>query len=198
MPRSGFIADVVEANREIGAQRNFPETRDTLSIPLGRDYGLQWASRAFAYIYLKLAKLTCLALGGQCKYYAYRGTSEEGKDYRRGQGECAPDGYRPLFLVSTTPGTRSSLSALKCANNRSALAFHLGMPLFRSTNNIRVLFLFLSLYVSLPFSLYVSFSLSFPSGSCEDTMGQRYRCVVISEQCVSIILAAAFFLAFDR
>lgn len=58
-----------------------------------------------------------------------------------GKGNAHPDGYRPPFLVSTTPGTRSSPSALKRANNRSALAFHLGMPLFRSANSIRALFL---------------------------------------------------------
>lgn len=58
-------------------------------------------------------KLTRLALGGQCKYYAYRGTYG-GKDQRKGQGgkgkgkdeeNARRIGYRPFSLVSTTRGT---------------------------------------------------------------------------------------------
>lgn len=139
-----FFLDTIEGNREIRARRNLQEAQDTLLIPLGRDYGVSCIRVHIS----EIGEIDVPGTWGQCKYYAYRGTSEGGKDYRCGRGECAPDGYRPPFLVSTTPGTRSSLSALKCANNRSALSFHLGMPLFRSTNNIRVLFLFLSTFLS--------------------------------------------------
>lgn len=73
---------------------------------------------------------------GQCKYYAYRGASEEG-GHRRGKGNVhRMDIDRPPQFLDDTRDPSSPL-ALKCANNQSALAFHLGMPaLFYPTNSI--------------------------------------------------------------
>lgn len=134
-------------------------TWDTLSIPHSSRLQPQRGSRAFACIYLKLAKLTRLALGGgsvnimHIAVRAREGPSVRARGMRTGWISTA----HPRFDDTRD---RSSLSALKCANNRSALAFHLGMPLFRSTNSIRSLF----------FSSYFSSSFYF-----DVTMGENVR-----------------------
>lgn len=101
--------------------------------------------------------------GGQCKYYAYRGTQARGGARTIGVGKGNArrmDIDRPSSF-RRHQGTRSSLSALKCANNRSALAFHLGMPLFRSTNSIRARSSFFSPYASPVVFLFLSLCLFF-------------------------------------
>lgn len=114
------------------------ETWNTLSMPHSSRLQPQRVSRTFACIYLKLAKLTRLALGGSVNIMHIAVQGREGPSVRaRGMRTGWISTAHPRFDDTRD---RSSLLALKCANNRSALAFHLGMPLFRSTNSIRSFF----------------------------------------------------------
>jgi len=95
--------------------------------------------------------------------------------------------HRPFSqFLGDTRDRSSPVGALKCANNRSASAFHLRMPLFRPTNSIHPSsplphffppslgegkdpFLFFSL------SLSLSLSLSFPLPRAGRSPGERVR-----------------------
>lgn len=94
------------------------ETWDTLSMPHSSRLQPQRVSRAFACIYLKLAKLTRLALGGSVNIMHIAVRGREGPSVRA-------RGMRTGWISTTHPRfddtrDRSSLLALKCANNRSA------------------------------------------------------------------------------